>query len=42
LRAAASPQKWHPDKHVGDESAKAQFQRISEAYHGARPARRPG
>jgi len=32
-------QKWHPDKHPGDEAAKAFFQQISEAYHGARTPR---
>ena len=32
-------QKWHPDKHPGDEAAKAFFHKISEAYHGARPPR---
>ena len=28
-------QKWHPDKHNGEEFAKAKFQEINEAYRGS-------
>jgi hypothetical protein len=33
-------QRFHPDKHPGDQEATARFQQISEAFRGARAARR--
>jgi curved DNA-binding protein CbpA len=27
-------QKWHPDKHKGEDFARAKFQEINEAYQG--------
>ena len=37
-KQSAFLQKWHPDKHIGDEKATHIFAEISEAYRGAWPA----